>query len=48
MKSMDDYVRAFSEIGSLLDNYDRHLQRITDLSNQAHERDKGLLSVNRL
>lgn len=48
MKSMDDYVRAFSEIGPLLDNYDRHLQRITDLSNQAHERDKGLLTVNTL
>ena len=48
MKSMDDYVRAFSEMGPLLDNYDRHLQRITDLYNQAHERDKGLLSVNRL
>ena len=48
MKNMDDYVRAFSEIGPLLDNYDRHLQRITDLYNQAREQDKRLLSVNRL
>ena len=48
MKNMDDYVRAFSEIGPLLDNYDRHLQRITDLYNLARERDKRLLSVNRL
>jgi len=48
MNNMDDYVRAFLEIGPLLDNYDRHLQRITDLYNQAHERDKRLLSVERL
>jgi len=34
MKNMDDYVRAFSEIGPLLDTYDRHLQRITDLDNE--------------
>jgi hypothetical protein len=32
MKNMDDYVRAFSEMGPLLDTYDRHLQRITDLT----------------
>src|SRR5215469_16404580 len=38
MKSMDDYIRAFSEIGPLLDDYDRHLQKITDLYNQARER----------
>jgi len=48
MKNMDDYVRAFSEIGPLLDNYDRHLQRITDLYNEARERDKRLLRVERL
>jgi hypothetical protein len=48
MKSMDDYVRAFSEIGPLLDTYDRHLQKITDLYNQAHDRDKRLFSVERL
>ena len=48
MKSMDDYIRAFSEIGPLLDTYDRHLQKITDLYNQAHDRDKRLLSVERL
>jgi len=48
LKSMDDYIRAFSEIGPLLDDYDRHLQKITDLYNQARERDKRLLSVERL
>ncbi len=48
MKNMDDYVRAFSEIGPLLDTYDRHLQRITDLYNEARERDKRLLRVERL
>ena len=48
MKNMDDYVRAFSEIGPLLDTYDRHLQRITDLDNEARERDKRLLRVERL
>jgi hypothetical protein len=45
MKNMDDYIRAFSEIGPLLDTYDRHLQRITDLYNEARERDKRLLRV---
>jgi hypothetical protein len=48
MKNMDDYVRAFSEIRPLLDTYDRHLQRITDLYNEARERDKRLLRVERL
>ncbi len=36
------------EIGPLLDTYDRHLQRITDLYNEARERDKRLLRVERL
>jgi hypothetical protein len=44
MKNMDDYIRAFSEIGPLLDTYDQHVQRITDLYNEARERDKRLLS----
>jgi hypothetical protein len=48
MENMDDYVRAFSVIGPLLDTYDRHLQRITDLYNEARERDKRLLRVERL
>jgi hypothetical protein len=48
MKNMDDYIRAFSEIGPLLDAYDRHLQRITNLYNEARERDKRLLRVERL
>src|ERR1700745_1267761 len=45
IKNMDDYVRAFSQIGPLLDNYDRHLLRITDLYNDARERDKRLRRV---
>src|SRR5690242_15678680 len=48
MKNMDDYIRAFSEIGPLLDTYDRHLQRIMNLYNEARERDKRLLRVERL
>ncbi len=40
--AMDD-IHAFSEMAPLLDNYDRELQRITDLYNQVRERDKGLL-----
>jgi len=48
MKDMNDYIRAYSEIAPLLDDYDRHLQRITDLYNEAHERDRRLLRVERL
>jgi len=48
MKDMNDYVRAYSEITPLLDVYDRHLQRITDLYNEARERDRRLLRVERL
>jgi hypothetical protein len=48
MKNMDDYIRAFSEIGPLLDTYDRHLQKITNLYNEAREREKRLLRVERL
>src|SRR5215469_2213894 len=48
MKEMNDYIRAYSEIAPLLDDYDRHLQRITDLYYEAHERDRSLLRVERL
>src|SRR5215469_15521413 len=48
MKDMNDYVRAFSEMEPLLDTYDRELQTMTDLYNQAGERDKRLLKVERL
>ena len=48
LKDMNDYVRPFSEMGPLLDTYDRELQRITDLYNQARDRDKRLLSIARL
>jgi len=48
LKGPNDYVRAFSEIRPLLDSYDRELQRITDLYNQAREGDKGVLSLARL
>src|SRR5215469_7638597 len=48
MKDMNDYIRAYSEIAILLDDYDRRLQRITDLYKEAHERDRRLLRVERL
>src|SRR5215469_13367948 len=48
MKEMNDYIRAYSEIAPLLDDYDRHLQRITDLYNQAHESDKRFFGIDRL
>ena len=48
MKDMNDYIRTYSEIVPLLDAYDRHLQRITDLYNEARERDRRLLRVERL
>jgi hypothetical protein len=48
MKDMNDYIRAYSEMAPFLDDYDRHLQRITDLYNVARERDRRLLRVERL
>ena len=48
MKHMNDYIRAYAEMTPFLDDYDRRLQRITDLYNEAHERDKRLLRVERL
>lgn len=45
---MNDYVRKFSEMGPLLDAYDRELQKITNLYNESRERDKSLLRVDRL
>jgi hypothetical protein len=48
MKDMNDYIRAHAEMAPLLDDYDRHLQRITDLYNEARERDRRLLRVERL
>ena len=48
LKDMNDYIRAYSEMAPLLNDYDRHLQRITDLYNEAHERDRRSLRVDRL
>lgn len=47
LKDMNDYIRAYSEIAPLLNAYDRHLQRITDLYSEARERDSRLLRVER-
>jgi len=47
-KDMNDYIRAYSEIAPLLDDYDRQLQKITDLYSQARERDKSLFNITRL
>lgn len=48
MKDMNDYIRAYSHMEPLLTDYDKQLQRITDLYNQARERDRRLLRVERL
>ena len=48
LKEMNDYVRAYSELAPLLDDYDRQLQRITELYTQARQRDKNPLNVTRL
>ena len=48
LKEMNDYVRAYSELAPLLDDYDRQLQKITDLYSQARQRDKSPLNVTRL
>ena len=48
MRDMNDYIRACSQVEPLLNDYDKQLQRITDLYNQAQERDRKLLRVERL
>ena len=48
MKDMNDYIRAYSQLAPLLNDYDRQLERITDLYNQARERDRRLLRIERL
>jgi len=48
LKEMNDYFRAYSELAPLLDDYDRQLQKITDLYSQARQRDKSPLNVTRL
>lgn len=48
LKEMNDYIRAYSELAPLLDDYDRQLQKITDLYSQARQRDKSPLNVTRL
>ena len=48
MKDMNDYIRAYSQMEPFLNDYDKQLQRITDLYNQARERDRRLLRVERL
>jgi len=47
MRDMNDYIRAYSEMGALLDTYDRQLHRINDMYNEAQKRDKRLLRVDR-
>ena len=48
MKDMNEYIRAFSQMEPLLNDYDRHLQRYTDLWNLARKRDNRLLRFDRL
>lgn len=44
---MNDYVRAYKKITPLLEDDDRQLQKITDLTIK-RERDRSLFSINRL
>lgn len=44
LKEMNDYVRAYSELAPLLDNYDRQLQQITDLYGKPANRIRVLLT----
>jgi hypothetical protein len=48
LKDMNDYIRAYSQMEPLLSDCDNQLQRITDLYNQARERNRRLLRVERL
>jgi len=48
MKDMNEYIRAFSQMEPLLNDYDRRLQRYTELYNLARERDSSLLRFERL
>ena len=48
MKDMNEYIRAFSQMDPLLNDYDRRLQRYTDLYNLARERDSSLLRFEHL
>jgi hypothetical protein len=48
LKDMNDYIRAYSQMEPLLSDYDKQLQRITDLYGQARERNRRLLRVERL
>ena len=48
LKDMNEYVRVYSEMAPLLDDYDRNLQRITSLYTEARERDKRVFKLARL
>ena len=48
LKDMNDYVRLYSEMAPLLDDYDRNLQRITYLYSEARQRNKRVFNVARL
>ncbi len=48
MKDMNDYIRAYSQMEPLLNDYDRQLQKITDLYREARDRDRRLLRVERI
>lgn len=48
LKDMNDYIRAYSQMEPLLSDYDKQLQRITDLYGRARERNRRLLRVERL
>jgi hypothetical protein len=48
MKNRNDSIRAYSQLALLVNDYDRQVERTTDLYNQARERDLRLLRIERL
>lgn len=47
LRDINDYVGAYARIDPLLNEYDQHLQRITGLYNQARERDRKTIYIQR-
>ena len=48
MKNRNDSIRAYSQLALLVNDYDRQVERTTDLYNLARERDLRLLRIERL
>ena len=48
MKDMNDYIRSYSQMEPLVNDYENKLQKITGPYSEARERDRRLLRVERL